>query len=207
MKVPKPAVARLSMLYRFLEELEKQGIQSISSSKIAAQLGLGSHNIRKDIGYLGEIGNTGSGYDVKRLKDHISSHLGFDHERHACVVGLGRLGSAIMNFDNFIVNGYRIVAGFDSNINVLETIKTDIDVYPSHAIEDIVKQKNIELAVLTVPVASAQEVTDKLLQGGIQGIVNFTPGYLKVYDYPVYVSNIDVVGAFDELIALSTLNR
>lgn len=207
MKVPKPAVARLSKLYRFLEELEKQGIASISSSKIAQELGLESHNIRKDIGYLGEVGNTGSGYDVKRLKDHISTNLGFDREHKACVVGLGRVGSAIMNYDKFLVRGYRIVAGFDSNINVLETIKTDIDVYPSYSIQAVVRQQGIDLAVLTVPASAAQSVTDRLLEGGIRGIVNFTPGYIKVYDYPVFVSNIDVVGEFDVLTALSTLNK
>ncbi len=194
------------MLYRFLQKLEKEGFTTISSTKIAEQLGLGSHNIRKDIGYLGEIGITGSGYDIGKLLTHISKKLGFDREKKACVVGLGRLGSAIMNFDKFILNGYQIVAGFDSNINVLETLKTNIDVYPAYLIPDIVKRLEIELAVITVPESAAQGVSEKLVEGGIKGIVNFTPFVIKPTRKNVYIRNIDVIGEFDILSALANLS-
>ena len=194
------------MLYRFLENLEKEGLTIISSTKLAEQLGLGSHNIRKDIGYIGEIGNTGSGYDIEKLKDHISRKLGFNREKKACVVGLGRLGSAIMNFDKFVSGGDRIVAGFDSNINVLETIKTDIDVYPTYLIQEIVKRLEIELAVITVPASAAQIVSEKLIKGGIKGIVNFTPFVIKPTKKNIYIRNIDVIGEFDILSALAYLS-
>ena len=205
-KIPKPAINRLCILYRFLQKLENEGLKSISSSKIAEQLGLGSHNIRKDIGYLGEIGITGSGYDIGKLKNHISQKLGFDQGKKACVVGLGRMGSAIMKFDKFEYNGYQIVAGFDSNINVLETIKTQIDVYPSYLIPEIVKRFKIELAVITVPASAAQSVAEKLIKGGIKGIVNFTPFVIKPTRKNVYISNIDVISEFDNLSALSNLS-
>ena len=194
------------MLYRFLQKLENEGFTTISSSKIAEQLGLGSHNIRKDIGYLGEIGITGSGYDIKKLKNHISTNLGLDRGKKACVVGLGRLGSAIMNFDKFEFNDYQIVAGFDSNINVLETIKTNIDVYPAYLIPDIVKRFEIELAVITVPESAAQSVSEKLIKGGIKGIVNFTPFVIKPTRKNVYIRNIDVICEFDILSVLANLS-
>ncbi|MBN2412037.1 redox-sensing transcriptional repressor Rex [candidate division KSB1 bacterium] len=205
-KIPKPAVNRLCMLYRFLHRLENEGFTTISSSKIAEQLGLGSHNIRKDIGYLGEIGITGSGYDIAKLKTHISQKLGFDRAKKACVVGLGRLGSAIMNFEKFEINGYMIVAGFDSNINVLETIKTNIDVYPAYLIPDIVQRLEIELAVITVPESAAQSVAEKLIEGGIKGIVNFTPFVIKPTRKKIPIRNIDVIGEFDILSALAYLS-
>jgi len=194
------------MLYRFLEKLENEGFTTISSSKIAEHLGFGSHNIRKDIGYIGEIGNTGSGYNIKKLKDHISRKLGLNREKKACVVGLGRLGSAIMNFDKFVSGGYHIVAGFDSNINVLETMKTDIDVYPTYLIQEIVKRLEIELAVITVPTSAAQIVSEKLIEGGIKGIVNFTPFVIKPTKKNIYIRNIDVIGEFDILSALANLS-
>ena len=205
-KIPKPAINRLCILYRFLQKLENEGLTTISSSKLAEHLGLGSHNIRKDIGYLGEIGITGSGYDIVKLKNHISRKMGFDRGKKACVVGLGRLGSAIMNFNKFEKDDYQIIAGFDSNINVLETIKTNIDVYPAYLIPEIVKRFKIELAVVTVPASAAQEVAEKLIQGGIKGIVNFTPFVIKPTRKNVYIRNIDVICEFDILSALSNLS-
>jgi len=169
-------------------------------------LGLGSHNIRKDIGFLGEIGITGSGYDILKLKNHISQKMGFDRGKKACVVGLGRMGSAIINFDKFEYNGYQIIAGFDSNINVLETIRTNIDVYPAYLIPDIVKRYEIELAVVTVPESAAQSVAEKLIKGGIKGIVNFTPFVIKPTQKNVYIRNIDVICEFDILSALANLS-
>ena len=205
-KIPKPSIARLCSLYRFLEECQENDIKAISSSQIAARLGCGSHSIRKDISYLGEIGNLGSGYDVEKLKSHISNKLGLYKERKACVVGLGRLGSSIINCEKFGTSGYRIVAGFDSNINRLETIRTDIDLYPSYEITDVVRRKEIELAVVTVPAYAAQDVADHLVEGGVKGIVNFAPLVIKSGKSDVFVRNIDVLGEFNILSALMTLN-
>ncbi|RKY85896.1 redox-sensing transcriptional repressor Rex [candidate division KSB1 bacterium] len=204
--LPKPSVARLCVLYRFLEECQKNGIKTISSSQIANRLGLGSHSIRKDISYLGEMGDSGMGYDVEKLKSCISNKLGLHKERRACVVGLGRLGCSIMNYTGFTASGYRIVAGFDSNINKLETIRTDIDLYPSYEIVEVVKRKQIELAVVAVPAKSAQEVADRLIEGGVRGIVNFAPVIIKPKSPNVFVRNVDVVGEFDLLSALITLS-
>ena len=120
--------------------------------------------------------------------------------------GLGRLGTSIMNNERFLVSGYRIVAGFDSNVNRLETMKTTIAVYPSYDIINIVRRDDIELAVLTVPPRAAQEVANRLLKGGIKGIVNFTTIVLKTTP-DIYIRNVDMRGELDVLSALITLNE
>lgn len=206
-KIPKPTIARLCLLYQFLEQAERNGVKRLSSSQIGEQLGFHPHNIRKDIGYLGEIGNTGAGYNVIELKNHISQRFGLDRKRNACVVGLGRLGRAILNLDQFVLKSYKLVAGFDSNINKLETMKTKIDLFPSSEIIEIVRRRHIELAVITVPARAACKVADQLVEGGVKGIVNFCNIVIKPKKADVFIRNISVTGEFHYLSALITLNR
>jgi redox-sensing transcriptional repressor len=122
-KLPDPTIARLCSIYQLLCELDKQGVKKISSTGLGKQVGVMPHTIRKDINFFGEIGNTGSGYDVPRLKAHIALKLGLTLEKKACVVGLGKLGLALIQTPVLADGTFTIVAGFDSNINKLETIK------------------------------------------------------------------------------------
>jgi redox-sensing transcriptional repressor len=95
--IPKPTINRLCKIYSLLEEFEDKAEVTVSSKAIGERMGVGSHSVRKDINYLGEIGTVGSGYEVSRLKAHIGKRLGLNVERKACVVGLGKLGRAIMH--------------------------------------------------------------------------------------------------------------
>ncbi|MBN1466840.1 redox-sensing transcriptional repressor Rex [candidate division KSB1 bacterium] len=205
-KISKPAISRLCLIYRALDDLIQSGVGTVSSSQLAEQLSMNSHNVRKDISYLGDIGSYGAGYDVVKLKKAIAAVFGLDRVRNACVVGLGRLGTAILNFAHFKVNGYEMVAGFDSNINKIETLRTDVLLFPSYMIEEIVKRYAIELAILAVPEEATQKVTDQLVEGGIRGIVNLTPAIVNPRRQNVYVSNLSIVGQFNYLSALITLN-
>ena len=139
--IPKPTILRLCLIYRVLDELLQNGVQSVSSTQIADRLSMNSHNVRKDIGYLGDVGNLGAGYDVIVLKKAIAESFGLNRTRNACVVGLGRLGSAVLNFEQFQPKGYKIVAGFDSNINKIETMRTAVSLSPSYMIAEVVRMK------------------------------------------------------------------
>jgi len=199
-KVPPPSLARLLSVFRLLEQLEREGLKSISSSELGKILGFKPDSIRKDVSYLGEVGNFGGGYEVSKLKAHICANLGLDVKRKACVVGLGRLGSAILNYDDLRENGYSIIAGFDSSINKLETITTSVELFPAHEISDVVRKKGIEIGLIAVPARAAQETAKKLIDGGIRGIINFSPAVIKARA-DVMVRNIDLVG---ECMILST---
>lgn len=205
MNIPKPSITRICMIYNLLGELLEAGQTHASSSEIGNILGIGAPSIRKDISYLGEIGNTGSRYDIKKLREHINNKLNLSKERKACIVGIGRLGSAILNYDLFSEHGYNIIAGFDSNINKIETFKTSVPLYPAFKIPEIVEQNNIELAVLAVPSSAAQNSAERLIQGGIRGIVNFAPTIIKSDNEDVFISNIDVVKEFRVLSTLISL--
>lgn len=202
-KIPLPAVARLCAIYRLLRDLSLQGVTLISSSALGEMLGVGAHNIRKDISCLmeTEAGSGKSGYDVKRLKELIAGRLGFDNEFRACVVGLGRLGLALVRNERLFGEKIRVAAGFDSDVNLVETIKAGIDVYPSYEISEVVRRLNVELAVLTVPAANAQECANRLVRGGVRGILNFTSTVIKT-EPAVKVRNVDLTGELQILSAL-----
>ena len=192
-KLPGSTIERLSLLYQLCSKLQGEGTTRISSTGIGNALGIPAHTIRKDINFLGEIGDSGSGYDVIRLKQHLSESMGFDRVRKTCIVGLGRLGSALLEYNHFNPNGFSIEAGFDSNVNRLETIRTGIPVFPAYEIPEVVKRKQIELALLTVPATAAQEAAEALVEGGIRGIINFAPVSISPASDRVIVRNMNVV--------------
>jgi redox-sensing transcriptional repressor len=207
-RIPKPTISRLCKIYSLLEELEDKAEITVSSKVIGEHIGVGSHSVRKDISYLGEIGTVGAGYEVSRLKTHIGNRLGLNAERKACVVGLGKLGSAIMQYEKLFTSNFKIIAGFDANINLLETIVTDIPVYSTYDIIETVRKNAIELAILTVPGHAAQEIAERLTEGGIRGIINLSSATLSASkNKNVFISNIDIINQFRLLSALFTLDN
>ncbi len=201
-KIPQPTVIRFCSIYQLLCNLEKEGVKKVSSAELEEKTGVPSHTIRKDISFIGEVGNTGSGYEVAKLKQHILNNLGLNRERKACIVGLGRLGSGIIQWPLLAEGEFRIVAGFDSNINTVETIKTSISVFPSHEIADVVKRMGIELGIIAVPPARAQEVADRLMEAGVKGIVNFAPAIIKSRRDDCFIRNMDIGGELRILSAM-----
>jgi redox-sensing transcriptional repressor len=205
-KLPDPTIVRLCSIYQLLCELDKRGVKKVSSTELGEQAGVMAHTIRKDINFFGEIGNTGSGYEVARLKSHLARNLGFMSEKKACVVGLGRLGCAIIQTPVLAGGEFTIVAGFDSNINKLETIKTPIGLFPSYDIAEVVGKMAIELGIIAVSPASAQEVADRLIDGGVRGIVNFAPAVITPKTNNVYVRQVDLANELRILSAMISLS-
>ena len=206
-RIPEPSLKRLCKIYSLFDDLEKIGINSISSREIGKRIGAAPHNIRKDMSYLVRKGKAGSGYDIQVLKKNIEQAFGFHEEKKACVIGIGKLGTAIMNYEKLITHNFKIVAGFDSNINKLETIKTDIPVYPTHEIQEIVNREKIDLAVITVPAHAAMEIANQLIICGIKGIINFSPIVISSKKKNVHISNIDIINDFRFISASFTMNR
>ena len=205
-KIPLPTVSRLCSLYQALCDLERKGETKVSSSALGEMLGVGAHNIRKDLSCFGESGSSKTGYSVLMLKDMLSRRFGFFRKRKTCVVGLGNLGEAIIHNRQFGDGDFQIVAGFDSNINLVETIKTQVDLFAAYEMVRVVKNLQIEIAILTVSASGAQEAVDRLVEGGIKGIINFTPAVIKEYG-DIAVRNVDLTGEFRVLSALIFLKN
>jgi redox-sensing transcriptional repressor len=209
-RIPEPAKERLLSLMRLLE---KQAGGRITSGEVEALTGWSSHTIRKDISYLeGEgAGNQGffgnsAGYDPATLIPAIKQALGLETRRRLCVVGLGRLGSAYLNYRGLDPagavesgGGFELAAGFDTSVNRVEILKSPVPLYPAFKMAEVISRFNIELALLCVPGDAAQAAAEKLAAAGIRGIVNFAPIMLKLPP-AIAVRNVYVV---DELRALA----
>jgi redox-sensing transcriptional repressor len=228
MAIPGPAKERLLHIMRLLED---NGGDPMTSAEAEALTGWSSYTIRKDISWLGgdcggdaegnaaQMGSS-AGYAPGTLIPAIKKALGLDHRRRFCVVGLGRLGSAFLNFQSFDrsagVDGverlgepsdlgftgsgeFELIAGFDSNVNRVEILKSPVPLYPAYKIPEVISRFSIEMALLCVPTASAQTTAEKLAAAGIRGILNFAPAALKLPP-EVAVRNVYVA---DELRALA----
>ena len=193
---PEPTIERLLQLTRVLENC---AAATVTSSEIEARTGWSSHTIRKDISYLSGDLSSANGYGVASLKAAVEESLGLRGKRRCCVVGLGRLGSAYLNFPGFLEDGFALVAGFDSSVNRVEILQSPIPLYPSFKMGEVIVRFGIELALLCVPAPNAQAAADKLVAAGIKGIVNFAPAALETPP-GVTVRNVYVV---DELRALA----
>jgi redox-sensing transcriptional repressor len=197
--IPEPTKARLLWLMRFLE---KRPGNSVTSGEVEAATGWSSHTVRKDISCLGGEGGLGSsaGYDPQRLIPAIKQALGLGIRRRICVVGLGRLGSAYLNYPGFSAGGeFELAAGFDTNVNRVEILKSPAPLYPAFKMAEVISRFAIELALLCVPTDAAQGAAEKLAAAGIRGIVNFAPTALQLGP-DIAVRNVYVI---DDLRALS----
>ena len=216
--VSEPAKERFLRILRILEGSLSEGELSernYTSVELEALTGWPSHTIRKDISSLlksEQLENDKSGhffagstlgYAPRSLVPLIKEALGLDRRRKFCVVGLGRLGSAYLNLDSAILGEFELAAGFDTNVNRVEILKSPVPLYPSHKMAEVISRFCVEIALLCVPAEAAQGVAEKLAGAGIKGILNFAPLILNLPAVPgksVAVRNVYVA---DELRALT----
>ncbi|OGI11048.1 MAG: hypothetical protein A2Y40_00185 [Candidatus Margulisbacteria bacterium GWF2_35_9] len=194
MSLSNNTIERICRIYGYLEYLEKNNIEYASSKEFAGIVGTTDYSVRKDISSLGLTGFSRRGYAVKLLKDQLGEKLKLSRTIKTCIVGLGKLGTAILDYESFRDDGFNMVAGFDSSINKIERIHTPIEVFPVGQLEDIVKQRSIELGIIAVPPVAAQDIADKLIKGGVKGILNFSPVRIAVPE-EIVLHNMDFTAA------------
>ncbi len=192
MSLPLPSIKRLCRVYELLDELHRANRPCISSAEIGKRLQVKAPTVRKDINLLGEIGPSRSGYPVENLMNLIQERLHLTTKKGLCVVGLGPAGQTFLRYYNFLKDSYPLLAGFDHNINRLETIKTDIPLYPFHSIPEVVRANDISLAILTTERELAQKATELLVWGGVRGIFNLTGTLLHSNRQDVWIRSIDL---------------
>jgi len=191
----KPVVSRLCQIYGLCEQFQADGILSVTSAGISKHLGCGAHTVRKDFSFLKTDISSGAGYDVLKLQQAISTALQFNREKRSCIIGLGRLGEALMGYCAAYSPVFTVVAGFDANTNRLETINTKIPVFPAYELENIIAQKEIEFALLAIPESEVEEMVSTLNKTNIQGILNFTRALVNHQGKKV-IRNIDLISEF-----------
>jgi redox-sensing transcriptional repressor len=203
--VPKVVVSRLSLYLRELQHLVRDGRATISSSQLGQLLGFTDAQVRKDLAYFGHFGHPGIGYRCDELITEIRRILGTDREWIVTMVGVGNLGRALLRYKGFAAQGFRIVAAFDADTRLVGTSIEGIPVYSLDRLGELVRKQQIQIGLITVPTAGAQQVADQLVAAGILGIVNFAPVTLSLPPQ-VSVVGVDLTTELEQ-IAFSVANR
>lgn len=201
--IPKVAASRISRYLRHLEELQARGEATTSSRELGEALGVTAAQVRKDLGYFGQFGYPGLGYKVANLIPEMQRILGTDRSWGLAIVGVGNLGNALLRYKGFASHGFRIAALFDESPRIVGRTLEGLVVQPIGELRRVVRELGIELAILSVPAAAAQEVAQQLVDAGIRGIYNFAPTRLALPDEVAYVS-IDLAVELEQLAFLVT---
>ena len=175
--IPKATLGRLPQYLEYLRSLPEIR-RTISATAIAGALSLGDVQVRKDLAAVSGAGKPKIGYATDKLITDIESHLGYERLTNAVLVGAGKLGRALLDYDGFEGFGVRIIAGFDCNETALKNGAKEI--LPIRNIGAYCRKHGVKLGIITVGQGSAQEVCDKLVESGIEAIWNFAPVTLKV---------------------------
>ncbi len=178
--IPNPAIRRLSLYLRQLEDFQRKGRRTISSKQLGGSLNLTDAQVRKDLAYFGQFGHPGIGYRVDELITQVRRILGTDRIWNVLLVGAGNLGRAMMGYRGFNAKGFNIVAVFDSDPNKIGKRLADFPIQPMEELEATVREHNVRLGILAVPADHAQAVADRLIAAGVRGLLNFAPVSLNV---------------------------
>ena len=178
--IPKATLGRLPQYVQYLKSLQTAKGATISATAIAKGLSLGDVQVRKDLALVSGAGKPRIGYERAKLIADIERHLGYEKLTNAVLVGAGKLGRALLDYDGFEEFGVRIVAGFDCNDQALQLGTNAKAILPIKDITAYCGEHDIKLGIITVGQGSAQEVCDKLVASGIEAIWNFAPCPLKV---------------------------
>jgi len=188
-KISQKVIPRLSRYYRIL--FEHIGGDIVSSKELADISGYTAAQVRKDLGYFGQFGCPGRGYNIDELKSSIRRILGLDRKWNVALVGVGNLGMALLGYKGFKEQGFDIVAAFDNDPAKLGKIIKGVEIFHSDVMCTVMVQRKIDMAILTVPRESAQAIAEEAVRCGAKAVLNFAPINLKL-PATVKVRNIDM---------------
>ncbi|MGQ9733211.1 MAG: redox-sensing transcriptional repressor Rex [Candidatus Zipacnadales bacterium] len=179
-EVPDIVVRRLPLYLRALTKLAEEGYSIISSQELGVRLGVNAAQIRKDLSYFGGFGKQGTGYDIAHLCEQLQRILKVDRIWDVILIGVGDLGHAILHYNDFRNRGYRIVAAFDRDPAKVGQRIGAVTIQDVSQLANVIRERNIQIAIIAVPAASAQQVADQLVASGIRAILSYAPITLHV---------------------------
>lgn len=179
-KVPEPTLQRLPWYLSNAKLMREKGEMYVSSTQISKMINIDSSQVAKDLSYVKITGRTRVGYEINALIEVLEDFLGFTHLHRAFLFGVGSLGAALLQDSGLRHFGLEIVGAFDVKPHLVGTKINGIPIYHSDDFEKIMSGTDVNIGVLTVPINNAQEITDKMIAGGIKAVWNFTPFRIRV---------------------------
>ena len=179
-KVPEPTLRRLPWYLSNIKLMKEKGEQYVSSTQISKEINIDASQIAKDLSYVNISGRTRVGYKIDALIEVLESFLGFTNMHKAFLFGVGSLGAALLRDSGLHHFGLEIVAAFDVNPELVGKDLNGIPIFHSDDFEAKMKEYDVNIGVLTVPIEIAQKITDTMVAGGIKAVWNFTPFRIRV---------------------------
>ena len=179
-KVPEPTLRRLPWYLSNIKLMKEKGEQYVSSTQISKEINIDASQIAKDLSYVNISGRTRVGYNIDALIEVLESFLGFTNMHKAFLFGVGSLGADLIRDSGLHHFGLEIVAAFDVNPELVGKDLNGIPIFHSDDFEAKMKEYDVNIGVLTVPINIAQEITNKMVDGGIKAVWNFTPFRIRV---------------------------
>lgn len=196
-KVPKATVKRLPFYRRCFERLHNEGVNRVLSSEVGEILKIDPATIRRDFSYIGELGRQGYGYDVDTVMAALNTFLDLENTIKGVIIGVGNLGKAFLQYtisrtEKNNLQPMKFVRGFDVDPEVIGKTMHGVEVLHIDELERVIKEEGIEVAVLSVPSGTANDIASRLENSGIKGIFNFSSVSLNVTKN-VYVYDVDLL--------------
>jgi redox-sensing transcriptional repressor len=189
--IPEATIARLPVYHRCLLQLQAEDRPTVSSEQLADLAGVNAAKVRKDLSYFGTYGTRGVGYEVDQLLVEVRRELGLTHDWPCVIVGAGNLGSALAKFAGFTDRGFSVVAVVDVDPAKVGRRLGDLVVHHQDDLAGLVERHDIIIGIITTPPAAAQEAAERLVEAGVNSVLNFAPTVLDV-PTDVLVRDVDV---------------
>lgn len=205
-KISESAVRRLSLYLRTLEELDRAGHETASSGQLASKSGTTAAQVRKDLSLFGSFGKRGLGYRVGELIQAVRDILGLTQPWRVALIGAGRIGSALFEYSGLGYRGFHVVAIFDCDPSKIGQEWGDAIILDVAKLERVVRELDVQIAILALPVEGVQGVMDQVSRAGVRGVLNFAPMRLKVPE-GVTVKDVNLLIELESLTFALTQGR
>jgi redox-sensing transcriptional repressor len=180
-KVSESTVARLSVYLRLLTELSAAGVTTLASEELAQRCGTSAAQVRKDLSFFGTFGKRGLGYSVPELTAALRGILGLERRWRVALIGAGKIGAALMAYQDFRSQGFDIVAVFDADAAKVGREWNGLVIQSDDDLKSALQ--GIEIAIVAVPAEAAQGVVNRVVGAGVRAILNFAPTKLTVPEH------------------------
>jgi redox-sensing transcriptional repressor len=206
-KVSESTVGRLSLYLRLLVELQGEGVRTLSSGELASRGGMTAAQVRKDLSFFGTFGKRGLGYSVAELISALRGILGLERRWRVALVGAGRIGVALLGYQDFREQGFDIEAVFDTDETKVGEDRHGVVVRADAELDRALSEEGIDIVIVAVPAEAAQSVVDRVVAAGVRAILNFAPTKLDV-PAGVALKNVNMAVELEALsYALANTNR
>lgn len=179
-RIADSTVRRLSIYLSFLEEIEADGVLTTSSDDLARLGGTTSAQVRKDLSFFGSFGKRGLGYSVPELSSALREILGLGRQWRVCIVGVGKVGSALARYAGFAERGFNVTGLYDSEASKVDHRSGGVVIQSTDDLEKDIRTGKYDIAVITVPAENAQAIVDRIVKAGMKAILSFAPTQLTV---------------------------